>query len=157
MRVSRTNANKGRATTRGHLGRASRRLVLLAGLLVGMPATGADLVLVVHRDSPLQSLKPEDVANLYLGKRKSIGDIPLQPIEVRDRELRERFYASVAGMSAVRVKAFWARQVFASLGRPPIELPEAEGLKRVAATPGILTYTTADKVTPDLKIVLRLP
>jgi hypothetical protein len=112
---------------------------------------------VTHEDTPVASLSREDVADLFLGKRKlAIAGRVLTPIDIGDETLREAFYQAVAEMSAVRVNAYWARMVFSAQGRPPRKLPLSEARTLVQAQPGLITYVPAGG-NGEFKIVLRLP
>jgi hypothetical protein len=129
----------------------------LALLGSGVALAEAGIVVVARKDSPLAELSREEVAALFLGKRKLSNDVAVTPIDSKDSALRERFYLAVADMNGLRVKAYWSRIVFSGQGRPPREAALAETGALLSGEPGTLTYLPADQVTPDMKIVFSVP
>lgn len=126
-------------------------------MLLGNGAVSADIAVVVHKDSKLERLSKEDVADLFLGKTRQSHDITLTPLDSLDTALRERFYQTVADMSAIRVKAYWSRIVFSGQGRPPQAIPATNISLHLTGEPDKLTYVPTEQVTPEMKIVLSLP
>lgn len=139
-----------------HLGKAVALLTVL--IPAGVVAHADPLVLAVRADSALAQLSPELAAELFLGKRQSLptGEV-LTPVDLDQAELREQFYQGVAAMSAVRVKAYWSRLVYAGRKRPPRELSLAQARDAVLAAPGTIGYFPASQLPPGARIVLTLP
>lgn len=132
-------------------------LLLGHALLSGISLAGAGIAVVAHKDSPVAQLTREEVAALFLGKRKLSNDVSVVPIDSKDSALRDRFYQSVADMNGLRVKAYWSRIVFSGQGRPPQAAAAPEARERLAVESGAVTYLPADQVTPDMKIVFSVP
>lgn len=122
---------------------------------LSLAESGIDVV--ASKDSQITQLSREDVAELFLGKRKYSNDFPVTPIDSKDEKLRDRFYLEVTEMSNIRIKAYWSRIVFSGQGRPPREASITEAGSRLINEPGTLTYLPADQVTPDMKIVFSIP
>lgn len=133
-------------------------LVLLALLGPGASATATgDALLVVVITGPAGvgvPLTRERVADIFLG-RATPGEV-WHPIDSSDEALREQFYQRVAGMSANRARAHWARLVFAARAAPPRELTTAQAEEAVLADNLAITYTLASRVPRDAHVVLRL-
>jgi len=142
---------------------AARRRVLLAGLgwLCSQSAPAAadgELAVVTRADTALGALDRQTVANLYLGRaelRLPQGE-RLVALDQRDPALRERFYRAVSGLSAARVKAYWAQRVFAASGRPPPELSLEQALAQTLEAPGRMTYLPAADVPAGFKVLLTV-
>jgi hypothetical protein len=138
-----------------------KRLVALLGgvLLVYGPLVWGDtaIVVVTGKSSQITQLSQEDVAELFLGKRKHSHGEAVTPLDSNDAALRELFYLAVAEMDSLRIKAYWSRIVFSGQGRPPQEASMAEASTRLINEPGILMYLPAEQVTPDMKVVFSLP
>lgn len=133
------------------------RILLILGVMASSTSLSEPVAVISHEGVQLASLTREDVADLFLGKRKMVvAGLALTPVDVSDDALRETFYQQVAGMSAIRVNAYWARQVFSAKGRPPIKLPLADAKSMVLAQPGMVTYVP-DKNASEFKVLLRLP
>lgn len=93
-------------------------------------AAWADIIVIVHPDSPLQQMTPQEISNLYLGRQRSTpaGERLLILDQPRDSELRSRFFNRVNGMSLRSVDAYWARLQFSGDSQPPIPLPESAAI-----------------------------
>lgn len=93
-------------------------------------AAWADIVVIVHPDSPLQHLTSQQISDLYLGRQRSTptGERLLILDQPRDSELRRRFFNRLNGMSLRGVDAYWARLQFSGDSQPPIPLPESSAI-----------------------------
>ncbi|GAB6141529.1 hypothetical protein JCM14076_22580 [Methylosoma difficile] len=136
----------------------NRSIIGLALLLLLALPLAAEPLAIVTQDSPEAApLTREEIADLFLGKRKiSLAGVNLTPVDISDEALRESFYQGIAEMSTVRVNAYWSRLVFSAQGRPPRQLPLEEAKALVLSTPGIITYIP-DAHSNGFKILLRLP
>ncbi len=138
--------------------------VILHGLLFSTtfwafisPTRAEPLSVITANGNVVSSLTREEVADLFLGKRKiSIDGHALIPLDVSDDKLRDSFYQAVADMSAVRVSAYWARIVFSAQGKPPRKLPLDEVKFFLQSQPGTVTYAP-DAKHDGFKILLSLP
>ncbi|CAB1369413.1 hypothetical protein [Denitratisoma oestradiolicum] len=130
-------------------------MLFLLLLILSWAATGGELLLVAHRDLPAVSLSREDVADLFLGKRRIYaGALVLSPMDVANEGLREGFYQAVAGFSSNRVRGYWAQQVFTGRSRPPREVGPAEAGEIIVKEKGVVTYLPV--VPAGARILLRL-
>lgn len=101
-------------------------------LLLAFPAR-ADIIVIVHPDSPLKSLSRREVSDLYLGRPNGNGTRPLVLDQPRDSELRERFYSLLNGMNLSRVNAYWARLQFSGDTQPPAQLPDSRNIVNIVS------------------------
>lgn len=117
------------------------------------------IAVVVHKTNSLQSLKHEDVVDLFMGKQVSSPDGNLlTPIDIEEGgELRELFYYSLTGLTLARVNAYWSRLKFTGRARPPKMVLTAKDV------PGYLSqdknavgYLAEVDVTNDLKVLYLL-
>ena len=77
--------------------------------------------------------------------------------DLSNRALRERFYQSVAGISANRARAHWARLVFSSRVSPPRELGAQDSLSALSHDPKAITYVYASQLPKKAHVLLTLP
>lgn len=93
-------------------------------------AAPADIVVIVHPESPLLQMNPLEVSDLYLGRQRSTrtGERLLILDQPRDSELRSRFFSHLNGMSLRNVNAYWARLQFSGDSQPPIPLPDSSAI-----------------------------
>jgi hypothetical protein len=138
-----------------------KRLVALLGgalLMYGPLAwSEAAIVVVTGKSSQITQLSQEEVAELFLGKRKHSHDEAITPLDSDDSALRELFYLAVTEMDGMRIKAYWSRIVFSGQGRPPQEASITEASARLINEPGTLMYLPANQVTPEMKVVFSIP
>jgi ABC-type phosphate transport system substrate-binding protein len=134
-------------------------------LCLEWPATSfADVAVIVHPDSPVQSMTPRQVSDLYLGRTRSfdLGDqsntvsasIYEQPA---DSVVRETFFRTLNGMRISQVNAYWARLRFSGEMLPPSSLGDMRAaLDVVARNKNAIAYVDAKMVNRTVKVVLLL-
>lgn len=135
---------------------------LLAALLLALPASCAqagDLVVIVAARSPIESLKPDQVAAIFLGQSPRFPNGALataldQPIGSPERD---QFYQRAAGKSPALLKAYWSKMVFTGRGQPPRELAGSAAVRRaVAEDPALIGYIEREALDPSVRPVLLL-
>ena len=135
----------------------SRRLLLAACLLLWSCAAGAaELVVIVSARSAVTSLRPDQVADIFLaktgrfpgGEQAVALDLPL------GAPLRNAFYRGFAGKSPALMKSYWTKMVFTGRGQPPRELPSSAAVRRmVADNPAMIGYIDRAALDPSVKVV----
>lgn len=134
-------------------------LAIAAALALDAGATAAEMVVVVSARSPVNALRQEQVADIFLGQ---IGRFPDgsearaldQPI---GSPLRNRFYARVTSKSPALLKAHWSRMIFTGRGQPPKELPNSAAVRKmVAENPGTIGYIERSALDASVKSVLMV-
>jgi len=137
----------------------SKRLLaaaLLISLSTGLALAG-DLVVVVSARSPVDALRPDQVAAIFLGQAPRFPNGMLataldQPIGSAERD---QFYLRVAGKTPALLKAWWSKMVFTGRGQPPRELSgSAEVRKAVADDPSLVGYIEREALDPSVRQVL---
>jgi len=132
------------------------RTILVMQLAWVLPVLAEPVAVVTQDETPVTSLNRDEVADLFLGKRIiTIAGRDLTPLDVNDDSLREAFYQRVAGMSAMRVNAYWARLVFTAQGRPPRKFSLTEVKKLVHSQSGLVTYLPSNDAN-GFKILLTV-
>ena len=133
---------------------------LLAAALLAMScglARADDLVVVVSARSPVEALRPDQVAAIFLGQAPRFPNGQLataldQPIGSAERD---QFYLRVAGKTPALLKAYWSKMVFTGRGQPPRELAgSAEVRKAVAEDPSLIGYIERAALDPSVRQVL---
>lgn len=132
-------------------------LAIAATLAMAANAMAADMVVVVSARNPVNALRQEQVADIFLGH---IGRFP-DGSEARALDqplgspLRNRFYARVASKSPALLKAHWSRMIFTGRGQPPRELPNSAAVRKaVAENPGAIGYIERSALDASVKAVL---
>jgi hypothetical protein len=137
------------------LQRALACALVAAGALAPAWGSGPAIVVIAGSESQPAALDREGVAQIFLGR--SAADPPWHAIDSSDEALRERFYQSVAGISANRARAHWARLVFSSRKLPPRELGAQESLLEISQDPRAITYVYASQLPRKAHVLLTLP
>jgi ABC-type phosphate transport system substrate-binding protein len=132
---------------------AAFALTLLAA---AAPAAAQEVVAVVSARSPITTLNPEQVADIFLGKASRFPDgtqaVPIDQTEESD--VRDKFYALYAGKSPSQVKAHWAKIVFTGRGHPPKQVQSnAEAKKAIADNPRAIGYIDARSVDTSVRVL----
>lgn len=133
----------------------SAALLLLSATptLAAAPA----LVVIVHPQR-VETLSVQDVANIYLRKRRFWSDgTPIVPLnQDSGGAMRERFSRRVLGAASADFSSYWNEQYFHGVF-PPVALSSTAAVKRyVAADANAIGYIEADDVDGSVRVVLRL-
>lgn len=138
----------------------SRLLAAAALLLACAAGQGAELVVIVSARSTVETLRPDQVAAIFLGQspRFPSGALATAVDQTLGSDARNTFYQRVAGKSPPLLKAHWSKMVFTGRGQPPRELPgSAEVRRAVAEDPGLIGYIERDALDPSVRQVLLVP
>lgn len=134
-----------RSSLRTRRSRLARLLALLASMWV-LPVAAEQLVVAVHPDSPVRSASAEDIASLYLNKRRGLdGADEVVPLDLRDRGARGRFYLQVTDRNLSQVRAYWSKLVFTGKGRPPRALSAEDMAEHLQSAPDAIGYLPASR------------
>jgi len=139
--------------------RAGGLLCTAIALLIPRPAVPEEraLVIVVHPERAA-ALDIEDVARIYLRKRRFWGDGT--PIVALNREpgtaARVAFSRRVLHADPPRLQAYWDQQYFAGIF-PPSVLSSGAAVKRyVAADRAAIGYIEWSEVDDSVRVVLKV-
>ena len=132
--------------------------VLLCALLAASPVqAGAEVVVIVSAKSPVAALRPDQVADIFLGHLASFPDGG-QAVAL-DQQVgspqRDEFYVKVAAKTRPLLKAYWSKMIFTGRGQPPKEVPTSAAVRKmVADNPGLIGYIDRSELDPSVKPVL---
>lgn len=120
----------------------------------------AEVAVIVHPSSGIESLTEDDVARLFLGKSKSFpGGAQAVPINQNEGSAaREKFNEAVCKKNASQYKAYWSQLVFTGKGTPPKDGGDDAGVKAlISANPNMIGYVDASAVDASVKVVFKVP
>lgn len=158
-----------RMTTRRCGPRATARFFVLIKRAGGMLCLGlifgwaqaqpsGQLVVIVNPSNAVATPKPDQIANLFLGKTDTLPGSPvLIPVDLpEDNGLRRQFYKAVANRDSAQVKAYWARLMFTGRAQAPRVLAsEAEVKKLVAENAGAIGYIQRSSADDSVRILAQ--
>lgn len=134
-------------------------IAALSGLLAwAMPASGADIAVIVARDASTQMVNAGTLRDIYLKKifldasgRKFI------PLNLpADAPLREAFSRALFHQGSDESQNYWNQNYFHGI-TPPYVLGSQDAVVRfVAQTPGAIGYVASCYVNPSVRQVLTL-
>ena len=140
----------------------SRRPRLLAAVLLASCAALAqagDLVVIVSARSPVESLRHDQVAAIFLAQspRFPNGAVASALDQAVGSAERDQFYLRVAGKTPALLKVYWSKMVFTGRGQPPRELAGSAAVRRaVAEDPALIGYIEREALDPSVRPVLLL-
>jgi hypothetical protein len=129
---------------------------LLAAAVLSMAAqaaTAAEMVVIVSARSPVAAMRPDQVADIFLGQAGHFPD-GAEAVALDQgigSPLRDEFYAKVASKTPALLKAYWTKMIFTGRGKPPREAPNSAAVrKQVADNPALIGYI--DRVALDASV-----
>ena len=131
--------------------------ILASFVLLYNTSAQSGVVVVVAKNSTIETLDLNQVANIFLARTNRFpnGEKSI-PIEFVYGDLREEFYVNISGKNAKQLMAYWTTLIFTGKGRPPKGYKELEQL--MDAFPlklNYITYLDSTLVTEDMKVVFR--
>ena len=120
-------------------------------------AHAGELVVIMSVKSPVASLRPEQVADIFLGQAGSLpGGAEVvavdQPIGASERD---EFYLKVTAKTRPLVKAYWTKMIFTGRGQPPKEVASSAAIRKlVADNPSLIGYIDRSALDPSVKTVM---
>src|SRR3990172_11569330 len=95
---------------------------IVVGLVMGMSigtVHAREVVIISHERYPADSVTPEFVKEIYLGKKTKEGPLRIQPINQKESAIRDAFLKNVLRMSNDSYINYWFKKVYAEGGVPP--------------------------------------
>ena len=133
---------------------------LLGGLFAAslcQLAQAGELVVIMSVKSPVASLRPEQVADIFLGQVASLpGGAEVVAVDhVIGTTERDEFYLKVTSKTRPLVKAYWTKMIFTGRGQPPKEIAGSAAIRKlVADNPGLIGYIDRSALDPSVKMVM---
>ena len=119
-------------------------------------AHAADVQVIVHPSSSLDSVTKKDVTRIFFRQKTRWGNGErAKPIDQkRGAAVRKDFSENVLGRTLKQVDSYWNSQVFAGKATPPpTAASDQEVLDFVRSTPGGVGYVAAGTNTSGVKVL----
>jgi ABC-type phosphate transport system substrate-binding protein len=131
--------------------------LLSAGTAVFAEEDGSAIAIVVHKDVPVENLSLQELRSIFLADRQFWENRTRITLLVRAPNSDERSFVleRIYQMSEAQFRQYWIAKMFrAEVPRgPKIVLSTGMALDLVVAIPGSISFTRADAVTDDVKLV----
>ena len=134
-------------------------LYLISSIAVAAQEQGEQLVIVVHKDTPVESLTKSEVIDIFMGKYAAYpnGQQALAVELSDDHSLKEKFYRQLIGRSVASVNAYWARLRFAGRKRnAQVKNSQEEVIAYLNQTQLSIGYISTAKLNENLKVVYQI-
>lgn len=122
-------------------------------------AAGNEIVLVVGKETPVESLTKSEVIDMFMGKYVAYpsGERAVL-VELNDKtDIQENFYRKLTGRSISSINAYWARLKFTGRKREVVvKNLHDEAIDFISTTPYAIGYIPSNKLNDSLKVVYTL-
>ena len=125
-------------------------------LLCNAVKAAAEVVVVVGKNSPMESLNSHEISDIFLGNATALPKIgKVMPLDRSEDRLRAAFYQDYTGKNLQQIKAHWAKNIFTGRGYPPKVVSSIDELRAILLkNPTAIGYTSPDKVDGSMKILI---
>lgn len=128
--------------------------VLLFYIGLSVSLLGSQYTLIISKKSDLNALSTQQVKEIFLQKRHSVGKQRIIPLNlVGQDESRSLFESNVLGMNRDRLNNYWVKQHFEGVS-PPLTQGSYESIKVfVQSVDGAIGYVPNSMVDNSVKAV----
>ncbi len=128
--------------------------ILCGAAVLGLAAMAQAEVAVIVNPAAAKAPSQSDVANIFLGKDKSMKGID----QAGWTPAKEAFYAGVTSKNESQLKSYWSGLIFTGKGQPlPSVADDAAVVAKVAAEADAIGYVDASAVDGSVKVLFTLP
>jgi ABC-type phosphate transport system substrate-binding protein len=130
----------------------------IVGIFLLFPCTGGadDVVIITNKSVSADTLKEEDVKNIFIGKMTSWNDnqkINFATLPNGD-EIHRAFLKKFIKRTPEQYLRYWKKQIFTGKSRLPRSFQTEKGLlEYVASTKGAIGYVSTGQITDDIKVL----
>lgn len=140
-----------------HMIIAGAILLTSTALLADDAVSNSPIAIVGHKDLPIDNLSLEELRSIFLADRQFWENRNRITLLVRAPQSDERTFVleRIYQMSEAQFRQYWIAKMFrAEVPRgPKIVLSTGMTLDLVVAIPGSISFTRADAVTDDVKVI----
>lgn len=124
--------------------------ILASTVLLGLASLAQAEVAVIVNPGAAKALSQSDVANIFLGKNKSMKGIDLKDWT----PVKETFYSNVTSKNESQLKSYWSGLVFTGKGQPMASVAD---VAKVAAEVDVIGYVDRTAVNDSVEVLFTLP
>lgn len=134
------------------------RLLGAVGFAVATSLASAEVVVIVNAAAPVNSASADDIAQVFLGKRSSIGGADLVAVDQTEGSAsRNIFYDKVVQKNGSQLTAYWSRLIFTGKGAPPKQVgSDAEVAEAVAEDEEAIGYVDSSAIIDGVKVIYTI-
>jgi len=131
--------------------------IILALLFLACPVC-AEPVVIVNQNSGVDSLKREQVIDLFMGRSRAFpnGHRAIPCDQGFKSSTAAQFYKLLTGRTLAQINAYWARLIFTGRAMPPLQLRGNEKvMEEVRRNPAAIAYVDETYVDDTVKVIFR--
>ena len=114
----------------------------------------ADVIVITHPDTAIDSMSERDVRDLFLGNRSRVGGVNFIPVLLRDGSTHDAFLSARIGRTAVQFQTHWRNIVFTGRGKALASFDsEAEVVEFVSENRGAIGYISSGTAHGNVKVI----
>ncbi|OUS28207.1 hypothetical protein A9Q99_11750 [Gammaproteobacteria bacterium 45_16_T64] len=117
-----------------------------------------NIVVIVHKDSVINTISEGDLAGVYLKRKKRVDGQRLKVVDINnDSDIKAYFHEAVTQKTLQQLKAYWSRLIFTGKGIPPYSLDTEERVVEfVSRTPNAIGYVGKSKMNNRVKVIREI-
>lgn len=118
-------------------------------------AMAAEYIVVVHKENPVERLTPQEVKDIFLGKKtRWANDAPITIVMNTNEEIHEHFTRVVLQKSPVQLSVYWKKILYSGIGMLPLAVKDDEAAKSYVAThKNAISYINENSLDRQVKKV----
>ena len=114
-----------------------------------------DMVVVISKDSTIQTLSPKYISKIFLSKTKEFPNGQKALVaDLNLKEYREIFYKKICTKSIKQLKKYWTTLIFTGRGIPPKKINSTdEIIMFINNNKNAISYLPKNLVNSNMKVV----
>lgn len=127
-----------------------------AGNVPNSKKNSTPLVVVVNKDSKVNSLTKSQVIDIYMGRYRTFPNgEPVKPLDYAPKsDYKMDFYKKLVNRNEAKIDAYWARLLFSGRATPPKSISNLDNMLETLRTSiNVLGYIPASEVDNTVKVV----
>ena len=132
-------------------------LLITLNLLLGgaFRAMAAEYILVVHKENAVERLSPQEVKDIFLGKKtKWANDSPITIVMNTNEEIHQEFTRVVLQKSPIQLSLYWKKILYSGVGMLSLAVKDDEAAKSYVAThKNAISYINENSLDRQVKKV----
>ena len=119
-------------------------------------STQAQMVIIAHKDVPVEQLTQPQLLDFYTGdiKRWKNKD-PVIVFTLKPKTAIQDSFFDLLGRTSSRMKSIWMKNMLSGESDPPESLiSESAVLQRVSSTPGAIGFVSQDSINDAVKTLM---
>lgn len=125
------------------------------GFALAASVASAEVVVIVNSASSVGSASADDIAQVFLGKRSSIGGSDFKAVDQSEgNAARAVFYDKVVQKNPSQLNAYWSKLIFTGKGAPPQQVGgDTDVVDAVSMDEEAIGYVDSSAVAEGVKVI----